>query len=526
MEKRWIIPIICLGLTILLSYHIIAEEQVVNCSPEVNLPDEIIQFLVIDGDESYFDIKINTPQEDLKQGPYHGWCVEKNEQMSRNVNHTAHVYSSYDETMPPFFQGVGGIELWHKINFLLNNIDYIISEIGNESCSVNKNDIQDTIWNICCGISYDNVTPCAQLIIDYLSNETNQEEIYSFCPQIGDVLVVLIDTQSDDVHVQHTILELPILEHEEEEEENDPPSNPSRPGGIVLSGNAPPTADGSKAKPYQGVIDETITFDGSLSYDSDGEIVQWHWDFGDGSDGVGEIVTHVYSQSGTYSVILQVTDDEGSTDSYQTSVEVFQPNRAPEMPDFNGETYCEISENYIYKALTTDPDNDTIKYIFEWGDGGSNTETSFVQNNSTVTINKIWNEAGLFLLKVFAKDELNVPSDTYQTYVYVDVDVIFINDQLRGYLLDYGRDGTYDIYHDNETGEDVSVGINDEGMILIDNDDDGKWNWFYGGTVGLQSYSSSSDNNQDSSLPFEYIVLIGIIISIAIIVLVLIIRRR
>ncbi len=530
MERRWIIPLICLGLTIALFQAIAAEEYSVTCSPEVNLPGEIIQFMVVEGVDSYFDITINTPEGDLTNGPYNGWCVEKNEQMSRNVNHTAHVYSSYDINMPAFFKDVGGIERWHKINYLLNNIDYILAQIdnqaGNETCDVNKHDIQDTIWNICCGISYEDVTPCAQLIIDYLSNESNQEEIYAYCPQIGDVLVVLIDTQSDEVQVQHTIFELPIVEHEDDDDNDEPPTNLGRPGGIVLSGNAPPTADGSKGSPYQGVVDETITFDGSLSYDSDGDVVEWYWDFGDDSTKVGEIVTHVYDQPGIYTVILRVTDNDGSTDSYATSAEILQPNRAPNMPNVTGKTNCDLSKNYIYKAVSTDPDNDTIRYIFEWGDGGSNTISSFVENNSTVTINKIWNKAGLFLLKVLAEDEFNVPSDTFQTYVFVDVDVVFLDEQLNGYLLDFGRDGNYESFHNNETGEDISLGKNDKGLILIDSDDDGEWNWFYGETAGLQVYSSSSENQQQSELPVQYLAIIGIMVIIAIIFLVFMIKRR
>jgi outer membrane protein assembly factor BamB len=54
-----------------------------------------------------------------------------------------------------------------------------------------------------------------------------------------------------------------------------------------------------------------LTFDASGSYDPDGTIVAYHWDFGDGHDSYEKIATHAYTSSGTYTVTLEVTDDEG-----------------------------------------------------------------------------------------------------------------------------------------------------------------------------------------------------------------------
>ncbi|MBI1729402.1 PKD domain-containing protein [Candidatus Acetothermia bacterium] len=57
---------------------------------------------------------------------------------------------------------------------------------------------------------------------------------------------------------------------------------------------------------------DAVTFDGSLSIDSDGQIVLYEWDFdGDGSvDETGEKVTHVFTSAGSYSVRLRVTDND------------------------------------------------------------------------------------------------------------------------------------------------------------------------------------------------------------------------
>jgi PKD repeat protein len=58
-------------------------------------------------------------------------------------------------------------------------------------------------------------------------------------------------------------------------------------------------------------------FEGRASSDSDGQVVLYSWDFGDGSGGNGSgITTHTYSAPGTYTVILTVTDNFGALGRY------------------------------------------------------------------------------------------------------------------------------------------------------------------------------------------------------------------
>jgi len=58
-------------------------------------------------------------------------------------------------------------------------------------------------------------------------------------------------------------------------------------------------------------VGELVTFDASNSYDPDGQIVSYIWNYGDGTTGSGKITQHIYNASGSYSVILRVTDDDG-----------------------------------------------------------------------------------------------------------------------------------------------------------------------------------------------------------------------
>jgi len=72
----------------------------------------------------------------------------------------------------------------------------------------------------------------------------------------------------------------------------------------------PPIASFSYT-PSIGHSSERIMFDASESH-SDGYIVEWSWDFGDGNRGSGEIISHSYMTPATYTVTLTVEDDSGN----------------------------------------------------------------------------------------------------------------------------------------------------------------------------------------------------------------------
>jgi hypothetical protein len=59
----------------------------------------------------------------------------------------------------------------------------------------------------------------------------------------------------------------------------------------------------------------TVDFDATSSSDSDGSVVDFAWDFGDGETGAGDIASHLYATAGPFTVTLTVTDDMGATGS-------------------------------------------------------------------------------------------------------------------------------------------------------------------------------------------------------------------
>ena len=57
-----------------------------------------------------------------------------------------------------------------------------------------------------------------------------------------------------------------------------------------------------------------VAFDASGSSDSDGTIVSYDWDFGDGGTGTGVNPSHTFAAAGSYLVELTVVDDDGLSD--------------------------------------------------------------------------------------------------------------------------------------------------------------------------------------------------------------------
>lgn len=75
--------------------------------------------------------------------------------------------------------------------------------------------------------------------------------------------------------------------------------------------NQPPRAEFtfSPENPRPG---ETVRFDATESVDPDGRIVQYNWDFGDGSSANGVTATHAYTGDGVFTVTLTVIDDRNA----------------------------------------------------------------------------------------------------------------------------------------------------------------------------------------------------------------------
>ncbi len=102
---------------------------------------------------------------------------------------------------------------------------------------------------------------------------------------------------------------------------NDTIGNSGRSKLYNFSVTIPPVANFTW-QPLQPYANEAVTFDASMSYDIDGSIVNYTWDFVDGSTGYGCIVNHSYSSGGIYNVTLIVKDDDGASATIEKQMSV------------------------------------------------------------------------------------------------------------------------------------------------------------------------------------------------------------
>jgi len=97
-------------------------------------------------------------------------------------------------------------------------------------------------------------------------------------------------------------------------------SEPNNTTADITEINDPPVAD---AGPNQtALVNESVTFNGSGSYDIDSNITTYEWEFGDGTTGTNMTTTHAYEAAGTYTANLTVTDDGGLNDTDTVMVTV------------------------------------------------------------------------------------------------------------------------------------------------------------------------------------------------------------
>ena len=118
-----------------------------------------------------------------------------------------------------------------------------------------------------------------------------------------------------------------------------------------------------------------VTFDGSGSTDPDGVITNYRFDFGDGTFGSGTtaMVTHAYALPGTYLVTLDVTDDDGASDSYPRFVLVRSPNEPPEANATVDPPTGDLSTAFLLDGRNSTDDRGIDSYFWDFGDGDTST---------------------------------------------------------------------------------------------------------------------------------------------------------
>ncbi len=170
---------------------------------------------------------------------------------------------------------------------------------------------------------------------------------------------------------------------------------------VFASENKSPVANFSftPALPTAG---ETVTFDASSSYDPDGYIVSYSWDFGDGSTTTttSSTIQHTYSSPGTYTVTLIVTDNDGYTNSTSKQIDITfatltiftSPSTLTLSPNSTVTLNIVLDKaptglSYVNITVNVDPSIAQIESVFfpSWAS---------LKSNSTLPFSTAWFKAG------------------------------------------------------------------------------------------------------------------------------------
>ncbi len=125
--------------------------------------------------------------------------------------------------------------------------------------------------------------------------------------------------------------------------------------------------------PYKGTVNVSLGFDGSASSDADGTIVSYDWDFGDGSTGTGVKPMHTYISGGTFTIVLTVTDDAGTTGKAYSTATIGLGNLPP-VANIKGPYTGTVGVALKFDgSVSNDPDGSISSYSWDFGDSTTGT---------------------------------------------------------------------------------------------------------------------------------------------------------
>jgi hypothetical protein len=158
----------------------------------------------------------------------------------------------------------------------------------------------------------------------------------------------------------------------------------------IYSPQQPPIADAGG--PYEAIsidgLPVAITLDGSSSYDPDGEIVSWEWNW-DGGSASGATITESFPV-GITEITLTVTDDESLVGTDVTNIKVMLEPEA-----IAGGPYEAVSSDGSNMTIildgsgSSDPDGNIVNWLWEWPGGsitGETVEQDFPVGETFVTL--------------------------------------------------------------------------------------------------------------------------------------------
>ncbi len=209
-------------------------------------------------------------------------------------------------------------------------------------------------------------------------------------------------------------------------------------GCSLLAGNQVPVAV-IEASPTRGEAPLVVEFDGSRSFDPDGLIVRYEWDFGEGTRAEGPRVSHVYQRNGIYLATLRVSDQFGSSDQDRVRIVVGNPPPQAIFAASPTSGWPPLTVNFDASA-SFDPEGEPLQYEWDFGDGAD-------ARGKRVT--HVYPSAGRFTVRLTVRDRDGAASSATLVVAVLDFlrlpPVRSTSSPLDGLLRDLDGDGRLDL---------------------------------------------------------------------------------
>ena len=165
---------------------------------------------------------------------------------------------------------------------------------------------------------------------------------------------------------------------------------------FIVTVNSPPVAEAGFD--IVSAENQPIVFDAGNSYDSDGEIVNYSWDFDDGTTADGKAIEHSYSKAGIYKALLTVTDNSGTSSNTDTDEKIIIVNDRPIA--VSGTNIYQTKPYVSFDASKSKDEDGQISY-YEW-DVGDATKTQ------AVSFDHVYRNPGTYTVELKVRDNTSV----------------------------------------------------------------------------------------------------------------------
>jgi len=137
------------------------------------------------------------------------------------------------------------------------------------------------------------------------------------------------------------------------------------------------------------------------SFDTDGTIATWCWDFGDGTSSNETSPTHAFEGSGAHTVTLTVVDDQGTSAAATATLDV--ANLPPTASIATCAAEGATGDAFTFDASASDdpsPNGSIVSYAWDLdGDGAADRETT------TPSLSHVYADDGVYVVSVRVTDD-------------------------------------------------------------------------------------------------------------------------